>query len=115
MATPSNRSRITQALPVIQAPLQPADMPSARAPDDGSRPRLTRPKVIELGGHNGAGLVDGQADPDEASDETQERDVYILKRVGRLAGRFPPSGCPIAGCRENESTDSARGGNMGLV
>src|SRR5690349_20573618 len=28
--------------------------------------------------------------------------------------RFPLPGCPIAGGWENESTDSARGGNMGL-
>jgi hypothetical protein len=68
MAASSNRSRMTQAPPVIQTPLQPGDVPFARAPDR-SRPRLTCPQALDLARHNGGGLLDGQAIPDEAIDE----------------------------------------------
>jgi hypothetical protein len=88
---------MTQALPAIQAPLQPGDRPSARTPDDGSPPRLTCPKVIELGGHNGAGLVQGQAELDQASDKAQLGEVYLLKRAGRLAGAVSAFGLSDSG------------------
>jgi len=41
-------------------------------------------------------------------------EVHVLKRAGRVVGEVFVLGCPIAGCRENEFTDSARGGNIGL-
>jgi hypothetical protein len=59
---------MTQALPIIQTPLQPGDTPAARAPDE-SRPRLTCPQVLDLARHNGVGLLDGQTD--EAIDEAR--------------------------------------------
>jgi hypothetical protein len=34
--------------------------------------------------------------------------------MGESLVRVWLSGCPIAGCRGNESTDAARGGNIGL-
>jgi hypothetical protein len=62
-------SRLTAASAL--APLQPRDMPSARAPDDRSRPRLTCPQALNLTGHKDVSLLDGQSVLDEAIDEAQ--------------------------------------------
>jgi hypothetical protein len=66
---------MTQALPVIQTPLQPGDSPSACAASDGSRSGLTYPQALELARRNGVGLLDSQAAPDEHMDEPQQPEV----------------------------------------
>lgn len=40
--------------------------------------------------------------------------LWLITGLGESLVRFAVSGCPVAGLQENESTDSARGGNMGL-
>jgi hypothetical protein len=63
--------------------------------------------VLELAGYDGAGFIQGQAEPDETSDEAEKRDLNVLNRAGRVTGEG--LALPLS-----DSTDSARGGNIGL-